>query len=137
MGMLENFRDMVECNQLDYGNEKEKCDEIEFWLELIESVQKGITIMFSGKDAKIMNAKKYNEYLEREDIEEPISKKMLMAENEELKKENVKFLQKCKKWAELLKIDGGNTKHQVLVDLEKFIEYSNIKENNELEGENK
>lgn len=39
------------------------------------------------------------------------------------------------RWAELLKIDGGNTKHQVLVDLEKFIEYSNTKESNESEGE--
>ena len=44
---------------------------------------------------------------------------------------------KMGKWYELLKIDGGNTKHQVLVDLEKFIEYSNIKENNESEGEGK
>ena len=74
--MLENFRDMVECNQLDYGNEKEKCDEIEFWLELIESVQKGKTILFGGKGVKIMNAKKYNEYLEREDVEEPLSNKI-------------------------------------------------------------
>ena len=34
------------------------------------------------------------------------------------------------KWYELLKIDGGNTKHQVLVDIEKLIGYSNIKDKN-------
>lgn len=53
-----------------------------------------------------------------------------------LKEQSTRFLQKCERWAELLKIDGGNTKHQVLVDLEKFIEYSNTIEQEE-KGEGK
>jgi len=121
MGMLENFRDMVECNQLDYMDEKPKCDEIEFWLELIESVQKGKTILFAGKGVKIMNAKKYNEYLEREDIEEPMSKKMLMAENEELKKENYNFKAQLNRWLELLRTDGINSKLMVANDIQAIL----------------
>ena len=32
-----------------------------------------------------------------------------------------KILNKISKWYELLQIDGGNTKHQVVVDIEKLI----------------
>ncbi len=56
--------------------------------------------------------------------------------NDMIQEESVKFLQKCERWAELLKIDGGNTKHQVLVDIEKLIGYSNIIEEKE-KGEKK
>lgn len=35
------------------------------------------------------------------------------------------FINTLKKWQKLLKMDGGNTKHQVLVDIEKLLEEYN------------
>ena len=34
------------------------------------------------------------------------------------------IIKSIEKWYELLKLDGSNTKHQVVVDIEKMLEYS-------------
>lgn len=120
--MLENFREMVKCNQLDYGDEKPKCDEIEFWLDIIEKVQSGKTIIFGGRNLRMINADKYWEYLESKEFDEPISKAILLEENKELKDNNARFIKKCERWLELLKTDGCNSKLMVANDIQAMLE---------------
>ena len=121
---LEYFEKMVECNQLDYQDEKPKCDLIESELkkaELFDNVASGKTIIFCGKSVVMMNHKKYIQYLDNTQFEEPYSKNLLRAENKELKENNARFLKKCERWLELLKTDGINSKSMVANDIQHLL----------------
>ena len=89
------------------------------------------------KDINKSNNPTLNEFLRVAVKEEWVIVAIQTIVDNMIQKENVKFLKKCERWAELLKIDGGNTKHQVLVDLEKLLEYSNINDKKEVQENEK